>query len=291
MNYPKNLLYVLLVAVFAVWGGGIVAMKFAFQSFTIIHIVFARVAIAAIFYIILNKYWRHLPYQKGDWKYLCALVMFEPCLFFIFETSSLAYTTASQAGVIVACFPLCTAIGAWFFLHEKLTKYTILGIILAVIGVAGASWFADNSGHAVNALLGNFLMVGAVLSSTGYALCARHITQRYSFLAISAIQAIGGTIVFLPFFLASPLPATYTTTALCGLLYLGIGVGICAYLGFNFGINQLPAAVVALFANLIPIFTLIFAYVFLHENITGLQIVFALVTLAGVLISSIPSKK
>lgn len=280
-------LVLVLIICYAVWGGGMIAMKFAFESFTAGQVVFARVSMAAIFYFCIFFKWWRIPYKKGDWKYLIMLVAFEPCLFFLFETFSLKYTTASQAGVIAACFPIWTAIAAWLFLGEKLNKLTIMAIILAVIGVAGASYFAGEDSRASNPLLGNLLMLGATLSSSAYAVCARYITRRYSFLAISAIQAIGGTLVFLPLLFMDGCPHEVTKAALGGLFYMGIGVGLIVYLIFNYSLQHMKAGVVALFGNLIPVFTLIFASLILKERITAAQGVFIAITLTGVTLATI----
>ena len=256
MTVSKNVLMALLILSYATWGGGMIAMKYAFESFTAMQVVFARVAFAGVIYLALYRLWSHIPYQKGDWKYLLAMVLFEPCLFFLCETFAMTYTTASQGGVIAACFPLCTAVAAWLFLGEKLTKKTIIAMLLAVAGVAGASLAAESSDQASNPILGNLLMVGAVLSATGYAVCVRFISRRYSFLSISAIQALGGTIVFLPFVFTTPMPVNVTMPAIGGLLYMGLGVGFLVYLSFNFALKHLEAGIVALFGNLIPVFTL-----------------------------------
>lgn len=263
MTVSKNVLMALLILSYATWGGGMIAMKYAFESFTAMQVVFARVAFAGVIYLALYRLWSHIPYQKGDWKYLLAMVLFEPCLFFLCETFAMTYTTASQGGVIAACFPLCTAVAAWLFLGEKLTKQTIIAMLLAVAGVAGASLAAESSDQASNPILGNLLMVGAVLSATGYAVCVRFISRRYSFLSISAIQALGGTIVFLPFVFTTPMPVNVTMPAIGGLLYMGLGVGFLVYLSFNFALKHLEAGIVALFGNLIPVFTLIFAFTIL----------------------------
>jgi drug/metabolite transporter (DMT)-like permease len=134
MTVSKNVLMALLILSYATWGGGMIAMKYAFESFTAMQVVFARVAFAGVIYLALYRLWSHIPYQKGDWKYLLAMVLFEPCLFFLCETFAMTYTTASQGGVIAACFPLCTAVAAWLFLGEKLTKKTIIAMLLAVAG-------------------------------------------------------------------------------------------------------------------------------------------------------------
>lgn len=286
----KNLVMGLLVICFAMWGGGIIAMKFAYESFSGNQIVFARVAFASLFYLLICKKWWRLPYQKGDWLYLALMVACEPCLFFLCETYSMKYTTASQGGVIAACFPICTAIAAWIFLKETLTPKVIVAIILAVAGVCVSSWFATRDSRAPDPMLGNLLMFGAVLASSGYAVCVRYVSRRYSFLAISAIQALGGTIVFLPLIFLDPLPTHITTSALTALLYMGIGVGLLVYLSFNFSLHYLEAGVVALFGNLIPVFTLFFAWLLLNEQFNTMQLLGVGLTLAGVIIASTAKK-
>lgn len=263
-----------------------VAMKYAFESFSVVHVIFARVAFAGIFYLFLIKKWKNFPYKKGDWKYLAAMVMLEPCLFFVCETYAMKFTTASQGGVIAACFPMCASVAGWIVIKEKLHRRIIVAILLAVIGVAISSWFAPGDVRASNPMLGNMLMFGAVLSSTGYAICARIISQRYSFLAISAIQALGGMLVFFPALLMEPLPTAITLSSLLGLLYMGIGVGIIAYFLFNLSLSYVQAGIVALFSNLIPVFTLVFAYILLDEEINFFQLCGIAVALTGIVIST-----
>lgn len=281
----KGILF-LLVFCYAIWGGGMIAMKYAFQSFTVMQVIFVRVALAGIIYLALLPKWRHIPYQKGDWKYLLAMVMFEPCLFFLCETFAMKYTTASQGGVIAACFPICTAVAAWLFLGERLTRRTCIAIFFAVLGVAGTSFFANDTTQALNPVLGNLLMFGAVLSASGYAVCVRFISRRYSFLSISAIQALGGSLVFLPFIFTTPIPHNVTFSAGVGLAYMGFMVGFLVYLCFNFSLKHLEAGVVALFGNLIPIFTLIFAYLLLGERLNGLQGLSVVLTFVGVILAT-----
>lgn len=290
MKLSKSALYIGLVGTFILWGAGMIALKFALVSFTISQVLFARVGMAAVLYMLLAPKWLPLPYIKGDWKYLGALVLFEPCLLFLFETTAIANTSASQGGVIAACFPLCTAFVAWLLLGEKLSKKTVMGMILAVVGVAGVSVLAESSEAAPNPVFGNLCMLGAVLSSTGYAVCARYATRRYSFLAVSAIQAIGGTLVFVPVVLLDGMPGHVEGAAVMALVYLGVGVGFVAYMSFNFALERLEAGVVALFGNLIPISTLVLAFFILNERLTTPQTLCVGLTLAGLLVAAWPEK-
>lgn len=45
------------------------------------------------------------------WKYIVLLALCEPCFYFVFEGYAMIYTTASQAGMVVAALPGCRGRG------------------------------------------------------------------------------------------------------------------------------------------------------------------------------------
>ncbi len=59
--------------------------------------------------------------------------------------------------MITALMPLLVAVGAWFFLRERLRLQAWLGFSLAVGGALWLSFAAQVSEVAPNPLLGNFL--------------------------------------------------------------------------------------------------------------------------------------
>ena len=120
----------------------------------------------------------------------------------------------------------------------------------------------------------------------GYMLILKHLSQRYSAFAMTALQAFVGA----PFFLLLALttesvPTEITPQGAAAVVYLGVLVTVGAYGLFNFGISRLPANQASAFVNLIPLFTLFFAVVVLGETLNGQQIAAALVVFAGVALS------
>ena len=268
-----------------------VATKYALASFSAPQIVFLRLLFPALIYGLLRRRWLPLPYRRGDWKLLAVIVLCEPCLFFICETLGMMYTTASQGGVIAACLPILMGLAGWIFLKERPSTPLIIGILLAVIGVAGASWFSEASESAPNPLLGNLFMFCSILASSLYAVLTRRITQRYSVFSIAAIQSIGGALFFLPLALFSPAPHAVHASSLMGIAYLGVMVGLVAYCGFNYALQQLTAGEVGLFSSLVPLSTCLFAFLLLGETLSLRQNLFMAVTLAGVIIAALPGRK
>jgi drug/metabolite transporter (DMT)-like permease len=69
--------------------------------------------IASGCFLLFGKKLLQFRYEAGDWRWLVVMGIAEPCLYFLFETSALQYTTAGQAGVITATLPLLASEGRW----------------------------------------------------------------------------------------------------------------------------------------------------------------------------------
>lgn len=284
----KTLLLVALAVVHIIWGGGFIVLKMVQETFTLEQILLGRVLFASLLYFIL---WSRIPkptYQKGDWKMLLLLALCEPFLLFIFETLGLQYTSASQGGMIVACVPMTVAIGAYVVYKEKISRRCMAGILFAVLGVGIVSAFGEVNEHGSNPLLGNFFIFCAVLSATCYALTVKHLAARYHFMYLSAIQVFGATILFLPGAIMSPLPENLSWQALGALVYLGFGITFLVYFVINYALTRIKAAHVILFSNLIPVATLVLAFLILGETLTPVQYAGAALVLGGMFLAGSP---
>lgn len=271
-----------LAFVHVIWGGGFIVLKLAQQYFTLEQVLLGRVLFAAVIYL---AFWKWIPkpdYQKGDWKLLLLVCLCEPFLLFTFETIGLQYTSASQGGMIVACAPLAAAIGAYLVYKERISRRCLIGILFAVLGVVIVSATGEADAGASNPLVGNLFIFCAVLSSTCYALSVKHLAARYHYVFLSAIQVIGGTILFVPFAAQQPVPDTIPLEAWGALFYLAIGITFCVYLTINYALTRVKAAHVILFANLIPISTIILGYFILGEQLTMFQYLGAAAVMIGV---------
>ena len=110
----------LLIATF-LWGSSFIALKYAIDLYHPAVVIFLRMLTTLMICMMLWRYVKRFNYEKGDWKYLFGMSLAEPCLYFLFEGYALEYTSASQAGVIVSCFPLIVAILAFLMIKEHLS--------------------------------------------------------------------------------------------------------------------------------------------------------------------------
>jgi drug/metabolite transporter (DMT)-like permease len=262
-----------LVVAMALWGSSFIALKLAFTELPPMWVIFGRMALGSLVFLLAWRWRGRIEYRAGDWKYLLGLAACEPCLYFIFEALALQRTSASQAGMITALLPLLVAVGAYLTLRERITRTTLAGFLLAVVGAVWLSLAGDADEHAPAPLLGNFFEFLAMLCATGYTLLLKHLSSRYSAFALTALQAFVGSLFFLPLALFNAgLPAEISTQGWGAVVYLGIVVTVGAYGLYNFGVGRLPASQASGFTNLIPVFTLLMAVLFLGERLNAWQL-------------------
>ncbi|VXC43575.1 EamA family transporter [Pseudomonas sp. 8AS] len=286
LQHSRGLAMGCLVLAMALWGSSFIALKFAFSELPPMWVIFGRMALGSLVFLLAWRWRGRLDYRAGDWKYLLGLTACEPCLYFIFEALALQNTSAAQAGMITALLPLLVAMGAYVFLHERITRTTLAGFLLAVVGAVWLSLAGEASSSAPAPLLGNFYEFLAMLCAMGYTLLLKFLSQRYSPFILTAMQAFIGSLFFLPLALATePLPTKFSALGVGSVVYLGLLVTVGAYGLYNYGVSRLPASQASGFTNLIPVFTLIFAALLLGESLSPLQYLAAALVFVGVALS------
>ncbi|WP_458699572.1 DMT family transporter [Sulfurospirillum sp. 1307] len=285
-------IFALVMAMF-VWASSFIAMKSAIGEIGPMTVMFGRMFIASICFLYFVRGFLKLDFTKEDIKYIVMMVLFEPCLYFMFESRALEYTSAGQAGMITSMMPLITAIGAGIVLKEIITRKVIIGSLLAVSGAIWLSLSSSGSEHASNPLLGNTLEFGAMIVASGYAISTRHLTKKFSPIFLTAMQAFAGAIFFFPFALweYNSVAMNFNTEAILWIVYLGIVVTIGGYGLFNFALGRVEASKASIYINLIPIFAVILSYLILGEKMTYSAIIASFIILSGVFISQITTEK
>ncbi len=284
--------YMILIMTMILWSSSFIGLKLGLSVFTPFEVMALRMMSASLFC---------LPYAKEVWqifknkKYRTILVLgvlFEPCLYFLCETFALHYTTASQAGMVVALAPLFIGLGAWIWLKEKLEPRMWFGFFVAVVGIVWLSVTGEQSQSAPNPLLGNALELCAVLCAMGYTLCVRTLVQHIPPAVFTAAMAFAGSLFFLPLCLIpveiTPVELGFeipTWLPLVAIVYLGLAVSLIGYGGYNYALSRLPASRVAPYLNLIPIITMFMGVVLLKEQLVFSQYIASALVIFGIVIS------
>lgn len=281
MSNQGRIALALIILCYISWGGGMVAMKMALQSFSAIHIMTARVICPALFYLFFFQKWKNERIRRNDIKLFILLAIFEPCLFFFCITNAMRFTSASEGSVIAACLPLFIAAGAYLFLKEKMTIRAICWLICAMSGIVGMNLSGETSFFAPFPLLGNLLMLLGMISSAGYTLIARKLSQVYSGLIISVFQAFIGCLIFVPLSFTQQWPQEIIWQAILAILWLGIWIGGVVYFTYNWSLGCVKAGIVGIMGNITPLTGLILAWIILGERLGTAQLGFAVIALVA----------
>ncbi|MCF8044971.1 MAG: DMT family transporter [Desulfarculaceae bacterium] len=280
--------YLTLLCATVLWASSFVALKIAFRNFDPMVVIFSRMLVGSICFLFLYRFYKNTAIHKKDLFSLFLMVLFEPCLYFVFEAKAIQYTTASQAGMVSAFLPMLVAVGAFFVLKENLTPKIVTGLFISIVGVCWLSMAGTPALDAPNPALGNFYEFLAMVFAAGYTIVLKKLTNsRYSALFLTAIQAFAGSIFYLPilFLPSTELPVTFDPVSFGAIIYLGSAVTLGAYACFNYGVSKIPAGRASAFVNLIPVFSLFMGIIILGDSFTPQQCAACLIIFSGLLVS------
>ena len=195
--------------------------------------------------------------------------------------SSLEYTSIASSVVLVSTGPLWVAILSPLFLNERLTRITIFGLVLALVGgtVIGLSeaCITQNGlqcpqlSQALQgrAMWGNFLALCGALAVSGYLLIGRKVRASQSASLIPYIFLVYGTaaVVLMVFmFAAENTPLGYSSAAYGWIFLLAVVPQLIGHSTFNWLLKYLSATMVAVTTLAEPIGSAVLAYIFLKES-------------------------
>jgi drug/metabolite transporter (DMT)-like permease len=147
---------------------------------------------------------------------------------------------------------------------------SIIGVALRIVGDTQFQWSFKGS------MIGDLLILGAVLSMAIYTVTLKDITNTRSPLDITGMLMCYGALFFTPPFLRE-LPRiqwnTIQARSLIALACLALFATIGAFLSFNYALSKLSASRTAIFLNCVPVVTALGAWGLLGERLSLLQFV------------------
>lgn len=267
----QNYLYLLLIAMMAIWGFNVIAVKIVVSEFPPVTITAFRVFIAFLAlvpFIFYKKLYRKLT--RKEWYYVIGISTFGIFGFQYFMSVGLNNTTATNAGIILGASPIATAIAAAIFLKDKLTNQRGLGFVLGFIGVTVIIMAGSNEGFAIS--MGDlYLCVAVIVQTISFVLIKKASETLNTTYMTGMTLLIGSFIILIIGFITEPNGISQIpggSGVAWGLLifsgFVATGLG---YLIVNSAIQQVGAGNSAIFLNLSPFFSVISAYFVLHEII------------------------
>ena len=122
--------------------------------------------------------------KDGIWTALLGVLFFS--VFFVFYNIAMSLTTAARGSLALSCLPLTTMLIAVAFHKETFTFRKILGVCIAIGGVALALW-AGLADAPPGAWRGDLVMAGATVCMALYNVWSRPLMERSSMLGFLAL--------------------------------------------------------------------------------------------------------
>lgn len=272
------------------------AAKFAVKELPIGLLPIVRFGVAGLVLLPLlwrAGVWRRLLREDGKRAVMTAAFCVPINQFFFLNGTRLAPTT--HVGLIYALCPVVVLLLAWALGQERLVPSRLVGILASVAGVLviGLSnlWHEGKvGGH--DALLGDLLLVCAVVSWGAYLTLSKPLIARHGALPALAATFLIGSLLDLPIAVATlpdwPPLSEVSGAAWGGLAHLTLIVTLFGLAFQNKALRLLDASQVATFGNIAPLLTIVWGAWLLHEPITPALVVGGALTLSGILWASRP---
>ena len=232
----------------------------------------------------------HIRFEKKHFKHLFLVALFQPILYFIFETFGIRLTTSGEAGMMIALIPIFVTILSSVILKEAPKKIQIFFILLSVSGVLFIQIMKSSSGLDVN-LLGLLLLLGAVISAALFNIASRNASKTLKPYELTYFMMLGGALVFNTLYIIqlsieSRLGDYFTNLShlelVVPILYLGVIASIGGFFLVNFALSKVPAHVSSIYANLSTIVAIIAGAWLLNEKLYYYHFIGAFMIIIGV---------
>ncbi|MCE5256259.1 MAG: DMT family transporter [Spirochaetaceae bacterium] len=285
----------------SIFGFSFLVTKNALAVLDPMELIFVRFLLAALLMSLLVLFRvQKVDFRGKNPKLLLAMCLFQPVLYFIFETYGVNESSTSMAGIIIGAIPALVAVLGSVFLKEKTDRAQGLGLGLSVAGVivvvlAGAG----NGSGQEGTTRGLLFLFGAMVSAAFFNVLSRKASETFTdferTFAMMWSGAISYGVVVLVRWLTGSLGedqggiigALSSLVQRAGsvwyaILYLGVLSSVVAFFLINYTLSSLKASQSAVFSDLVTVITVLAGVLIRKEPLNLAQGLGALLIVFGV---------
>jgi len=284
----------LLVAANVLWAASYVAAKFALQDTSVTIMLALRMGISALVLLpLLIGRRKQLNLTRQAIPQLLMLALFGFVINKLLEFGGLALTTASDVALLITSESIFTAALSWIFLRERFKPLTAGALLLGFLGVylIVERSFIPNipSGGGVWRILGDLLVVLALLFEAFYTVRGKSLLVKYSPLLITSASIVVSMVFWAP---VAAWEIAFTGWHPIGLVaWLSIGwlalmSTVIAYLAWFQGLAKVDGSAAASTLFIQPLLGTMLAIVLLHDQLTPMTIIGGMLIIVSVYVIS-----
>ncbi|MDE2427773.1 MAG: EamA family transporter [Burkholderiales bacterium] len=251
----------------AIWGASFLFMRVIAPVLGPLWTAEIRVTLAGVALLILMLVTQRSMQVRTQWRAYLILGAVNSALPFALYSYAALSLPAGYSAIVNATSPLWGALMGAFFLGEQLTARKMLGMAIGVIGVA----FLVRLGpvqFSTQILLAVLACVGATIC---YAIAGIYSKKKSTGIApmqMATGSQCGAAIVLLPFLPLAPVQGEVTMTIAVTAAALALLCSAVAYIIYFRLMSDLGPTKALTVTFLIPLFALLWGFLFLHETIT-----------------------
>ena len=253
--------------------------------FALLRFVIAGVALLPL--VLTGEQTRLLGILRvAGWR-VTAMALIGMIGFTLFLIAGLQRTSGMNAGVIMATLPGMVTLLGMAFMGERPNRAQLTGVACAIAGVALIQLNASAGG--AGDLLGNLLIVCAVLCEAGFVILAKGLAERHDGLALAFLANVIAGCLMVPVVLISGegLATSSVPTYIWPLMiWYALAASVFSLLLWYRGLPGVETSVAGIMTAALPVSALAMSALYLGEVITALQALGALVVIAGIVIGS-----
>ncbi|GCF11743.1 DMT family transporter [Dictyobacter arantiisoli] len=195
--------WLLLIVANVAWATSYVAAKYALQTMSLPMMLAFRMCISGLVllpFLVAKRRSFHLTWRDIPQLALLSFIGF--VVNKLFEFGGLSLTTASDVALLITGESIFTALLSWIVLRERVTRASVLALLLGFIGVYliversvipnipadGGIW----------RIIGDLLVIGALLIEAMYTVRGKSLLRKHSPLLITSASIVGSMFVWLP---------------------------------------------------------------------------------------------
>ena len=269
------------------WAINFSFIKIALREFSPLGFNGLRLVLASLMLILVllvsKEGFSHV--RSNFWK-LCILGLIGNTILQLLFIHGLNWTTASSTSIVMAMTPVFVALLSIRIKQERLHWAAWMGIFVSFIGFyfvitkqAGAFHFSWLS------LRGDLMIFLGNIFWAVYTVFSKPLLEKISPLKLTAVTMAFGAVFYLPFAAKDITEIQWgkiSFQAWAALVFSALFVLAIGYVIWYASVKRVGNSRTAIYGNITPVFTVVFAYIFLAESITLLQAGGALIILMGV---------
>ena len=280
----------MLILLSAIWGSAFFAIKISVETINPITVASLRLIIGSIILFLYFKY-KDLKfiYSKKIIFQIFLIGLIGNFIPFSLISWSEMYIQSNTAGLLLSVAPILTLIFSHFLTKDD--KFSLLKFLSIIIGLIGVLFIFDIQNLIYNSDSSKFIIpkLFIIIAAFGYVISSilAYNVRHMNSVTLTTFVTIFAALISIPFLIYFEFKSisSYSFNSMISLFYLGAFPTALAFLIRFHIIAKAGPIFLSYVAYLIPVFAILWGYIFLNEKINSSTLVGVILILLGVFIS------